>query len=86
MREERHARTGRAVYVRSHDIKARALEVEVGVDVDDGIVAELDALRRVLQGELTYDGRIGRGVVFGEIAYVAADLRTEHFGNLEFEV
>ena len=59
------------------DVTAHALDGEVGVAVEDGVVAELHAgLRGVLHHELPDEGGVVGGVVAGEIAHIDADLHT----------
>lgn len=60
--------------------------MEIGVDVDDGIIACLDALGRVLHAVLADDGGVGGGIVGREIAHVGSELGAEHFCYAEEEV
>ena len=74
------------VHVVGHDVEPRVFEVEVGVNVDDGMAAHLDAVVGSLYGKYSKLGTVGRGFVFGEVAHVCAELYAEHFGNTEEQV
>ena len=84
--EEGIACSALVVDVGGHDVEAGVLEVEIGIDVDDGIIAHLHAGGLVLYAILSDDGAIGGAVIFGEIAEVGTQLGQEDFGKTEFEV
>ena len=62
------------------------LEVEVGIHVDNGIIAHLDAFGLRLVGIHAERGAVGGGIIRGEVAHVAAQLHAQHLGNAEQQV
>ena len=69
-----------------HDIEAGALEVEVCIDRDEGIVSNLFLLQRVLVHEHAHHWRIVWCIVFGEVLQVCSKLGLKDFGYAEAQV
>ena len=60
-----------------HGKKTRALQVQVGIDADDGVAAYLHPAVGILQVELLQGGLVGRGVVRGEIPDIGTQLYSQ---------
>ena len=69
------------------DVSAHALDGEVRIAVEDGIMTYLRAgLGGVLNGELLDEGGVVRSVVLGEVAHVGSELHAQHLGDVEDDV
>ena len=63
------------------------LEEEVGIHIDDGVVAHRHTVVFVLlHGKLCDSWHEVRGVVFGEIPRVGSQVAVEYLGNLETQI
>ena len=70
-----------------HHEETCLLEVHVGIDIHQWIIAHLNiGAAIVLNGKLTDGGTIVQGLVLGEIAHVATKVNTQHTGYLEPQV
>ena len=75
------------VDVMHHDEEAGTLQLEIGIDVHDGVGTDGNGVLLILQIELLNRRRIGRGVVLGEDAYIGTKLQGEYLlGNLREDV
>ena len=69
------------------DVASDTLDGEVGIAIEDGVVADVDAfLRSVLRGELSDEGCIVGCIVAGVVAHVGAQFYTQYFGDVENDV
>ena len=84
--EERVSTSLRGIDVRSHQIEAGALQVEVRIDIHHGIVSNLLRMIQILHGILPNDGRIGRRVVGGEENEVGTEFRFQNFRDSELHI
>ena len=76
-----------ACYVVPHDEEAGSLQVHVGVDVDEGVVAQGNAaVGDLLHGILIELWTEVGGFVLGEEGAAGTELDAEYTGNLETEV
>lgn len=85
-REEIVAFAG-AVDVAHEDIEAAALQLEVGVEVAEGVVAHRGAHRLVLLHDVRLQlGAVFRRVVFCEVAHIDAEVCLQHACDFEAEI
>ena len=82
-REEIVALAGSRIHMAHHDEETGVLEVEVGIDVDNGIVAHFDGDFVFLHDKLADGGTVVGCIVFREIAGVGAKVAFQHAGYLE---
>ena len=66
-----------------HDVEAGMLQVKVGVDIDDGVVADLDEMVYILVGVHAERGVVSGSIVLGEVAQVGSQLYAEDLGYME---
>ena len=78
--------TFRRIDVCVGQIEAYALQFEVDVGVDPGVVAQFRAVGGILHGVLSDDGGISRCVVCCKIADIGAQLRGEHVRDLKLQI
>ena len=71
-----------------HHVEAALLQVEVSIDVHDGVVANGDTRLGVGVLEVIHaePRAVCRGIVGGEVAHVASQLDAQHLGIGEFQV
>lgn len=69
-----HAR----VDVVHHDENACAFQLQVGIDVDYRVSSDFHLIVCGLQVELLDGRRVGRGIVFTEVAYIGSQLDGQH--------
>ena len=75
------------VHMAHHHKEPRMLEEEVGIHIDNGVVASLHpAVCIFLHGKLCDARNEVGGVVFGEIPCIGAQVTVEHLGNLETQI
>ena len=74
------------VYVGGHNIKARVLEMHVGVNVNYRICANFCAVVLVLYGILPYYRRISGGVILRKEFHIASESYRKYSGYFEMEI
>ena len=68
-------------------IEAAVFDMEIDVGIDDGIITYLyKGLAGVLNSKLLNGRTVIGGVVFGEVAHIAAYFYIKHLGNSEMQV
>ena len=85
--KELHAAARLGIHVAHHDEEAHTLQHEIGIGVDEGIAAQLNAAGFVLlNGKLVERRAEVRGVVFAEPDGIGSQLYAKHLRDLEFQV
>ena len=86
-REEVFTRTATGIDMAHHDKEACVLEVEIGIDIHDGISAKFDTTRFILlYGELSESGCIVGCFILGEESHVGSEIAFQHLCDLELEI
>ena len=81
-----------SIHMAHHNEKARVLQMEVGIDISNGIITYFYSAicsvgsRICLYGVLTEARIIIRSKIFRKIPHVSTEIATQHTGNLEFDV
>ena len=69
-----------------HGVESGAFQVEVDVDGEEGVIANLHCLERILIHEAVHDGGVVWGIVLGEIFHVCSELCLEDLGYAELQI
>jgi len=69
-----------------HHKEASLLKMEVGIDIEDGIIADLNTIGPFLNSILAQTRSIVRCVVLGKISYVSAEVALQDFSDFEAKI
>ena len=81
--EEIVATAAAGIHVGHHHEETGVLQVEVGIDVHDGVVANFLLCFAFLHAELSEGRAVVGGCIFREVAGIGTEVDAEHAGNLE---
>ena len=69
-----------------HQEESRLLELEIGIDIHDGIVADLRQTVTCLNSELSQRRTVVGGIIAGEITQIGPQVAFQHTRNLKAQI